>query len=247
MRPIAFAAVAAALSLSAAPALAQAPEAPMPGHRMMMPEGALLTVSAEGEAEVAPDLANISLGVVTEGQTAAAAMQANAQRMAALVQSLRRAGVAERDVQTANVSVNPQYVYGDGVPPRITGYQASNTVNVRVRNLANLGRTVDAAVAAGGNTINGVSFSIDDPEPVLDRARRQAVQRARARANLYAEAAGMRVNRIISISEAGAAPPMPYPVPMMMAERSVAAQVATPTMPGEVKSTANVTVVFELR
>jgi uncharacterized protein YggE len=245
MRPLGFAAALAAASMSAAPAVAQqtAPGAPARPHMMML-EGALLSVSAEGEVEAAPDLANINLGVVTEGQTAQAAMQANAQRMNSLAQTLRRAGVAERDVQTANISVNPQYVYGEGVPPRITGYQASNNVIVRVRQLPNLGRIMDAAVAAGGNTVNGVSFAFAEPEPKLDQARTQAVQRARQRAELYARAAGMQVSRIISISEGGAMPP---PMPMLAMARMAAEAAPTPVAPGEVRMTVNVNVVFELR
>jgi uncharacterized protein YggE len=229
----------------AAPAFAQAAPTPHPG--IVAIEGALLTVNAEGEVEGAPDIANVNLGVTTEGQSAQAAMQANAQRMNALVASLRRAGVAERDVQTANVSVNPQYVYGEGAPPRITGYQASNTVNVRVRNLANLGRTMDAAVRAGGNTVNGVSFGLDDPEPRLNEARQKAMRHARERADLYAQAAGMRVHRIVSISEGYNTQP-PWPVPTMMLRREAAMDAApTPVQPGEVSTNATVTVVFELR
>jgi uncharacterized protein YggE len=243
MRPLKLAAALAAVTMSVSPALAQSPPGPMPGHpHLMLPEGALLTVTAEGEVQGAPDLANINLGVVTEGQTAQAAVQAHPQRMNALMASLRRASVADRDVQTANLSVNPHSVYGEGVAPRITSYQASNNVNVRVRALNNLGRIMDAAVAAGGNTVNGVSFAFADPEPRLDQARTQAMQKARARADLYARAAGMSVNRIVSISEGGGmAPPMP-----VMAMARMAAE-ATPVAPGEVKASASVTVVYELR
>jgi hypothetical protein len=243
MRSLVLAAALAALS--AAPALAQPAPGPARQHpHMMMMEGTLLSVTAEGEAAGAPDLANINLGVVAEGQSAQAAMQANAQRMTRLIQSLRRAGVAERDVQTANVSVNPQYVYGEGEAPRISGYQATNNVNVRVRNLDNLGRTMDAAVAAGGNTVNGVTFEFADPEPKLNQARTQAMQRARARADLYARAAGMSVHRIVSITEGAAPPP---PMPMMAMARMAQESAPTPVAPGEVKTTATVTVVFELR
>lgn len=209
-----------------------------------MIEGAMLTINAEGKIEGRPDMATVSLGVVTEGQTAAAAMSANATRMNALTQALRRAGIAERDIQTANLNVSPQYVYGEGVPPRITGYQAQNTVNARVRNLDNLGRTLDSAIGAGGNTLHGVSFGLQNPDQALDAARREAVETARARATLYAQAAGMSVHRIIAISEGGGYSP---PIPMPMMARMEAAQDSTPISPGEVSSTANVTVVFELR
>jgi|CXWL01.1.fsa_nt_gi uncharacterized protein YggE len=207
--------------------------------------GTLLTISADGKVESAPDMATVSLGVMTEGPTAAAALASNASRMSALTQALRRAGVAERDIQTAQVSVSPQYTYAENQPPRLTGYQATNTVNARVRTIANTGRVIDAAVAAGGNTVNGVSFSHQDEDAQLDAARRDASQEARRRADLYAQAFGLRVHRVVAISESGGyAPPMPYPV-MMQARMADAAP--TPIAPGEVTTQVNLSVTYELR
>lgn len=233
-------------AIAAAPAPAAAQEAGHEGHPMhMMIEGTLLSVSAEGMVESAPDMATISLGVVNEGQTAAAAMAENARRMNALTQALRRAGVAERDIQTSNLSVNPQYAYVENEQPRMTGYQANNTVTARVRNLANVGRTIDAAVAAGGNTVNGISFSHADPDAQLDAARRDAAREARERADLYAQAFGMRVHRVISISEGGGyVPPMPMP---MMARMAAAEVAPTPVAPGEIRTSVSVNVTYELR
>lgn len=245
MRKLLAAAAMTSMAMTAVPAAnAQIAQQPHPG--LVAIEGALLTVSAEGEVEAAPDIAFIQLGVTTEGETAQAALAANARAANALSQALRRAGIAERDVQTSNVSVNPQYVYGEGVPPRITGYQAQNMVSVRVRDLDNLGRVIDAAVAAGGTNVNGVSFGVDNPEPRLNAARTQAMQRARERAELYAQAAGMRVHRIISISEGYNVQPPPVPV-MYAREQAMDAAMPTPIAPGEVRTSANVTVVFELR
>lgn len=233
-----------ALALAAvagAPALASAQE-PM-GHHMMV-EGTLLTISAEGKSEAAPDMAAISLGVTTDGATAAAALAANSQRMNALVQALRRAGIAERDVQTSNVSVNPQYAYVENENPRVTGYQANNTVTARVRALDTLGRTIDAAVAAGGNTVNGVSFSHQDPDAQLDVARRDAAAEARRRADLYAQAFGLRVERAISISEGGGYAP---PMPMVMMDARMSAGAETSISPGEITTSVSVSVTYELR
>lgn len=208
-------------------------------------EGTVLSVSAEGKATARPDMATVMLGVTTEGQTAQAAFQANAQRMNALIQALRRAGVAERDIQTSNISINPQYVYEERQPPRLTGYQATNTVNAKVRNLDRLGATLDAAVNAGGNTLNGVSFSHQQPDAQLDAARTDAMREARRRAELYARAAGLSVGRIISISESGGIqPPVPMPYARMQAADAV---MNTPTMPGEIDTLINLSVVFELR
>ncbi|MFN3463266.1 MAG: SIMPL domain-containing protein, partial [Terricaulis sp.] len=180
----------------------------------------------------------------TEGATAAAALAETARRMAALNAALRRAGVAERDIQTSNVSVYPQQVYGEGQAPRITGYQANNSVTVKVRRIDNTGRVIDAAVGAGGNTVNGVSVTHADPDAQLDVARRDAIAEARRRAELYASALGMRVNRIVSVSEGGGyAPPMPVPVERFAAQDAA----ATPVSPGEIETRVSVNVMFELR
>lgn len=236
------AAAAAMLAAVAAPAVASAQDA-----QMAMPavQGTLLTVSAEGKLEGRPDMATINLGVTTEGQSAAAALAENARRMSALTAALRRAGVAERDIQTSNVSVNPQQQYRENEPPLITGYQASNSVTAKVRNIDNTGRVIDAAVGAGGNNVNGVYFSYQDPDAQMDRARRAAIENARHRAELYASALGMRVARVVAVSEGGGMQP-PFPMPMMA--REVAVQDAsTPISPGEIETSINVNVTYELR
>ena len=231
----------AALSVLAAPAaVAQQPERPS----AMMLEGATLTVNAEARTSAKPDIAMVTAGVVNEAPTAEAALAENARRMNVVLAAVKRAGVAERDIQTSQLSIQPQTVYAENVPPRVTGYQATNTVNVKVRNMGNVGKVVDALVAQGGNQLNGVSFSIDEPDAALNGARTEALKRARARAELYAQAAGMRVHRILSISESGVVEP-PRPVPMMAMARMAAE--STPVAPGEGNLTANVTVMFELR
>jgi uncharacterized protein YggE len=242
---IAHAAAAMAMITAAAatPAAAQTVTTPAP---ILQPiEGTLLSVSAEGLVESRPDMATIQLGVQTEGATAAAALAANAQRMTGLVAALRRSGVAERDIQTSNVNVSPQYVYEEGHAPRLTGYQATNQVSAKVRNVDNVGRTIDAAVNAGGNTVQGVSFGHQDPDAVMDRARQDAITEARERGELYARGFGMRVARVISVSEQGAyQPPMPMP---MMARMEAAQDASTPVSPGQIETRINVNVVFELR
>ncbi len=222
-------------------ALAQTQPAPV----MAPIQGTLLTVNAEGMVEGRPDMATINLGVTTEGQTAQAALQENARRMQALTQALRRAGIAERDIQTSNVSVYPQQQYREGQAPLITGYQANNTVTAKVRNIDNTGRVIDAAIAAGGNTVNGVSFSYQNPDAQLDAARRDAIQEARRRAEIYASALGMQVARVVAVNAGGGYSP---PIPMPMAVRMEAAQDAsTPIAPGQIETRVNVGVTFELR
>ncbi len=242
MKLIKAAAAFAVMATFAAPQAALAQDAP----QAVSTQGTLLSVSAEGKSEARPDLATINLGVTTEGQTAQAALQENARRMAALTQALRRAGIAERDIQTSNVSVYPQQQYVEGQQPRITGYQANNTVTAKVRNIDNTGRVIDAAVAAGGNTINGVSFSHSDPNAQLDVARRNAIAEARRRAELYANALGMRVVRIVAVSEgAGYSPPVPMPMERFQARDAAVAN--TPIAPGQIETTVSVNVTFELR
>jgi len=233
-----------ALLASPVPALAQpVAETPRPS---VLAGSTLLNVSAEGRVERAPDVADLSAGVLTQAATASEAMRANAERMTAVVAALKRAGVAERDIQTAGLNLNPQYVYRENQPPQLTGYQAINNVAVRVRDLRDMGRTIDALVAQGANQINGPTFRLDKPEPALDQARVEAVRKARARAELYAGAAGLRVKRIASISETGGMVPPPYPMPIARAEAMSAKDASTPVAPGEVEMAVTVNVTFEL-
>jgi len=241
MKLIKAAAAFAVMATFAAPPLAAAQE---PQVSVPAVQGTLLTVSADGMSEGRPDMAVINLGVTTEGQTAAAALAENARRMTALTQALRRAGVAERDIQTSNVSVYPQQQYVEGQSPRITGYQANNTVTAKVRRIDNTGRVIDAAVAAGGNTVNGVSFSYQNPDEQLDAARRDAIAEARRRADLYASALNMRVHRVVAVQEGGGYSP---PIPMPMMARMEAQDASTPIAPGQIETRMNVNVTFELR
>ena len=226
----------AAFAMTAAPATALAQAAPAS-------DGTLLSVSSRAEAGKAPDIATFSAGVVTQAADGNAALRQNAEQMNRVLAAIKAAGVADKDVQTSGISLNPQYRYEENQPPRITGYQASNTVNVKLREVAKMGKVLDALVASGANQVNGPSFGIDDPEPLYDRARLDALKAARARAETYAGALGVRVRRIVSISEGGAAMPSPMPrMAMMKAE----AYDSTPVAAGESSVSVNLDVVFEL-
>lgn len=209
--------------------------------------GTTLAVAAEGKVERAPDVADISAGVMTQAKTASEAMRLNAQKMTAVIAALKRAGVADRDIQTAGLNLNPQYLYRENVPPVLTGYQVNNNVMVRVRDLAAMGKTIDALVGDGANQINGPTFRLDKPDGALDEARISAMAKARDRAELYAKAAGLRVKRIMQISEGSAVTPPPYPMPVMRTQSMAEAKDAsTPIAAGEVEATVTVNVVFEL-
>lgn len=206
--------------------------------------GTRLDVSADGQVRQAPDIATVSAGVVTQASNAASAMAENAKRMAATVAALKRAGVADKDIRTAALSLQPQYRYADNQPPAITGYQASNQLTVTFRDIARTGAILDALVAAGVNQIGGPDFALEHPDAALDEARVQAVQKARAKAEVYAKAAGLSIKRIVAIGESGGYAPQP-PRPMMMA--MARAKEATDLQPGEEKIGVTVNVTFELQ
>ena len=211
----------------------------------ILTDGTLLDVTAEGRTTRQPDLATIDAGVVTQGASAAEALSANAARMERVLSALKRAGVADRDVRTATISLQPQYRYGENVPPVITGYQASNRVSVRFRDVGRSGTILDALVREGANQIDGPTLGLANADAAMDEARTDAVARARARAELYAKAAGLRVDRIVSIAEAGSGFPAP-PMPVAMMARMDAAP-KTQIAAGEQDVTATVNVRFLLK
>jgi uncharacterized protein YggE len=235
-----------AASLFPAAAFAQQVSGPAP---TMAPGSTLLTVSAEGRATRAPDLAVFSAGVASTGKTAGDALSANAADMTRVIVALKRAGVADRDIQTSNLSLNPVYAEPrrlpdgrtDDTPPLITGYQVSNTVTVRQRNLAEFGKVIDTLVSAGANQVNGPSFQVDNSDAATDEARIDAVAKARARAELYARAAGLKLVRVLTISESGGFSP-----PMAMYRSAMKGTDSTPVAAGEVALNVTVSVQFEL-
>ena len=203
-------------------------------------------LAAYGEVRVAPDMANITLGVMTEGKTAQEAMQQNAAKMTQVVAALRRAGIAERDIQTSNLNLNAQYQYRENQPPVLVGYQASNNVTVRVLDLNRLGSAIDAVVSAGANQIHSIGFGLQDPKAAEDEARRRAVAALQSKANLYAEATGYRLNRLVNLTEGGgyAAPP-PRPMPML-ARAEMAQDASTPVQGGELVVRIDISGMFQL-
>ncbi len=207
-------------------------------------EGTLLDVVAEGRVNRVPDIAVIRAGVVSQGATAAEALSANARQMASVLAALKAAGIADRDIQTATISLSPQYRYAENQPPAITGYQASNSVSVKFRDIARSGTILDTLVKQGANQIDGPSLTIDAIDSAMDEARVDAVKRARARAALYAGALGMRVDRILMVSE-GSDGGAPGPVPQMMVRAE--AKDSTQIAPGEQQVSANVRVRFLLK
>jgi len=205
--------------------------------------GGVLVVAGEGRVEAAPDRAIVSAGVESEAPQAAAAMAQTAAAMREVFAALEAQGVAREDMQTSQLSVSP--VWDDGGEnrrPRIRAYSASNLVTVRVRDLTKLGAVIDAVGASGANRIDGVTFDRENDRADRDRARRRAVEDARRKARIYAEAAGVRLGRVRSIREAGASA---GPMPVMM--RAEAAAMDMPVAEGVLGIEARVELVFSIR
>jgi uncharacterized protein YggE len=207
--------------------------------------GTRLDVNATGEVTRVPDLAIISAGVQTLQSSATAAIEQNAAAMARVRAGLKRAGIDERDIQTSSLSLNPEYRYENNQPPVLTGYRASNTVNVKFRDLKRTGAILDALVKEGANQISGPSLTIDKPETAYDEARLKAIAAGRARAELYARAMGMQVVKILSVSESGSM--IPGPMPVAYARAEMAADASSKIDPGTQNLQVSVSMSFELR
>lgn len=239
IRPVMAAVTLAAATIATSlPAAAQTEEA-------RTVAGTRLDVVATGEVTRVPDIARINAGVVTQAQTAQEAIRQNGAKMTSVRAALERAGIAARDIQTSNVSLQPDYRYAENQPPQLVGYRASNEVTVRFRDIAETGRILDALVAEGVNQINGPMLSVDQPEAALDEARTAAIATARARADLYARTLGMRVARVLSVSEPGAIQMPPVPVMRMEAQARDAGNMQVE--PGEQTLSVTLTVSFELQ
>lgn len=201
---------------------------------------ATLTVTGEGAVETVPDMALVSLGVTTEGKTAAEAMTANSDGLAAVLAQLTSLGIKPEDMQTSALSLNPNWTGHDTGSPVISGYMASNMVTLRLRDLDGLGSLLDATIAGGANTLNGISFEVSEPKPLLDAARAEAVADAKARAEVLATAAGVKLGAIETIAEGGSGG---GGGPMF---KSMAAESAVPIAAGEVVMSASVTITWQI-
>ncbi len=203
-----------------------------------------ITVSATGQSFQAPDTAMVSAGVVTQGATAGAAMQANASQMTRTIDALLAAGIERRHIQTSSLTLQPRYDYQDRRSPTITGYEARNTVRAKSEDIETVGAMLDALVSAGANNISGVNFGIKDSEAAQSAARKEAIKKARAKAQEMAMAAGVGLGDIVSISEGGG---YSQPQPMMMARgMAMDEAVSTPVEAGEQSLSVTVNMTFTI-
>jgi len=215
--------------------VAAAAVGPEPAHAI----DRLLTVIGESSVAVAPDTAVIRIGVTTLGKTAHEASDTNARQMTAVLAAIKQSGIPDRDVQTSLLSVQPQYDPNKGGTARLTGFQVTNRVTVRIRDVDSLPAILDRAISAGANEMSGIEFVVSEQSKMLDQARSDAIADARRKAELYAQAAGAKVGRVVSISDEGATP---TPRPVMQAMRAG----AVPVAPGEQTLRAVVTVSYML-
>jgi uncharacterized protein YggE len=228
MRPIALLFLSMALLLGAAPSHAA--------------ETRYVTVAGEGSVAAEPDMAEASAGVITRGRTASAALADNEKAAAKVLEALTSGGIEPRDVKTSRVSLHPVFERNQGgAEARITGYEAVNQVTLRVRDLGKLGALLDALAAAGANRVDQLRFSVSEPHPLMDEARKRAVMDARQRAQIMAEAAGASLGQIVSIEETG----QPMPRPMAMPFDQAVAK-AVPISPGEQDIRASIMARFAL-
>lgn len=205
-----------------------------------------IIVSGEGESAVAPDLAMLSLSVMREAATARAALDANNAAMAAVIAAMKEAGIESRDLQTAGIQISPRYTYTskpDGSQhSELVGYQVTNTLSVRVRDMARAGELLDTAVSLGVNQGGDVSFANADPSTALTEARKRAVSDAMAKAATLAEAAGVKLGRVLEITDQ-AVSPAPMPITAKAFDRAE----SVPVEAGENSYRVQVTVTFELK
>jgi len=203
-----------------------------------------VTASGSGTIQAAPDEARMSFGISKESPNAKSLLADTSKAATRIVAALKKAGIAEKDIQTQNVSLYPQTNFSNGKTV-VTGYNASIEVNVKVRDLATLGDVIAAGTDAGANTVNGPSFDIAEDSPFTAQAIDKAVADARRNAEAMAKAAGGSVGRVVSISDAGMAPVQP--LAFRATKDLSASSLPVPINPGQMDVTSDVVVVFELK
>ena len=201
-----------------------------------------LTMNGVGSAQIAPDMAEITLGVITEAKDAAKAHGDNAAQAARVQAAVKALGVAERDIQTTHYDFSPIYDVKDNGRSVTTGYTVTNAIVVKVRNLANVGKVIDAALANGANRVDSLEFSASDPSAAKDAALADAARDARSKADAVARALGVRIVRILNVYADAQSPAPRNFMPMMMAKEAYDA--GTPISAGELSFEASVNISY---
>ncbi len=216
----------------------------VPGLRTPTPGGdeRSIMVMGEGEASAQPDVAMATIGVETRALTAKGAADANKERMAAVMESLQGMGIAGEDIQTVDYSIRPEIDWDDG-EPRVIGYVASNSVQVKIRQVDQVGDVLDAVTEAGANSIYGIRFTFDDPTILRDQARTEAMADAQSKAQALADLAGVGLGRPRIISESFVEPPFPMERVEALA---IGAGGEVPVSPGQLEVTVQLQVTFDI-
>ena len=206
-----------------------------------------ISVTGVGLVKAEPDVADINLGVTKQGEDATSASQEAAMAMEAVVKALLEAGIVEGDIQTSSISLNPLYDW-DNDPPTIEGWEASNLVDITVRDITTVGDVVDAATAAGATNVNGITFRVEDPTAAEAEARTAAVADAKAKAEQLAADAGVTITGVINISESGGQTPQPlyFEGDTTGGNERLAAIAETPVLPGQVELSISVFIQYEI-
>jgi uncharacterized protein len=206
----------------------------------------VVELSVSEMVESAPDMATFSTGVESSAPTATAALRANSAAVARVINQLKSLGIAERDIQTSGINLNPEYEYVQATQRnRFKGYRVSNQVSVKMRDIDQLGKVLDQIVTSGATNINGPYFSIDDDSAVKRTARAAALANGKAQAESYARAAGYSGVRLLSVSEGIAGRPMPYPM-MRQVAMVEAADASVPVQPGQVGTSVVLNLQYEM-
>jgi uncharacterized protein YggE len=205
-----------------------------------------LSATGEGRVTGSPDIAEVMLGVSHEAATVAEARERAAQAMTAMLDALKSNGVDEKDIQTTQFNIEPQYDYEDG-RQRLRGYRVTNIVSAKIRDIDATGDVIDAAVTAGGDAaqVQGLRFTIDDPSELENEARRLAMQNAREKAEVLADAGGVELGDVVSVSESVSG--FPPPIPFARGAIGVPATGPTPIQAGQLEVVVTVNVMYELR
>ncbi len=212
----------------------------------LSPDSTLLTISAEAEHKASPDIALMSAGVVTISLKAKDALKENSEKMNKVIKELKLAGIEEKYIQTSSINIRPNYVHRKNLGPKVTGYTVRNTVSIKIKDLKKIGKTIDALVSQGANNLSGPHFSIENPDKFIDLARKAAFKKAQKKAELYADVAGLKIKKIMSLSES-VRKNSPINRRMMHSKfESSSSSTPTPIQAGEVNLSVHVNIKYEL-
>ena len=201
-----------------------------------------LTLTGRGEIKATPDQASLNLAVVTQGKTAAEALAQNSKEMNETIDAIKAASIDAKEIQTANLTISPQYVYQQSMPPRLSGYEARNSIIVTIKDLGKLGAVLDKAVTLGINNVSGPVFDLQDKEAAQNEARLKAMADVKKLGALYQKGMGLKLGRILEVNESSAYMPMGG----VMQAQSLANKKPTTVEAGELTITAQVTVMWEV-